>query len=60
MKLVNYIKISKSSAMGLLRTRVLDCFEVCVLELPQLFNTRLENGQFPTNWGIAKSHQSLR
>ena len=54
-KPVNVMKISKSSAMGLLSTELLkDCFEVCVLELSHLFKTCLEKRQSPTNWGIGE------
>ena len=57
-KLVNDIKISKSSAMGKLSTRLLkDVFQVCIGELTALYYTCLNTGVFPTSWGIGEITQ---
>ena len=54
-RLCKDIKLSKSSAMGLLSTRILkDCFEVCTLELTHVFNTCLDSGIFPFSWGTGQ------
>ena len=54
-KLVSEIKISKSSAMGSLGSRLLrDAFEVCTLELTDLYNRCLDTSDFPDNWGIGE------
>ena len=54
-RLCKDIKSSKSSAMGLLSTRILkDCFEVCTLELTHVFNTCLDSGIFPFSWGTGQ------
>ena len=54
-KLCKNIKISKSSAMGLLSTRILkDRFEVCIVELTHIFNMCIESGSFPKSWGVGE------
>ena len=54
-KLVSEIKISKSSAMGSLSSRILkDVFEIRAAELTELFNTCLDTGVFPHSWGIGE------
>ena len=54
-KLVKEIKISKSSAMGSLSSRILkDVFEVRICELTDLFNVCLDSGVFPLSWGIGE------
>ena len=54
-KLVNEIKISKSSAMGTLSSRILkDAFQVWIFQLSDIFNTCLSTGQFPKSWGEGK------
>ena len=54
-KLVNNIKISKSSAMGSLSSRIVkDAFQVCTPELTDIFNICLDVGIFPASWGVGE------
>ena len=54
-KLFKDIKISKSSALGFLSTRILkDSFEVCISELTHVFNVCLQTGVFLTSWGMGE------
>ena len=54
-KLVRDIKISKSSAMGTLSTRLVkDVFQVRLCELTDIYNTCLDVGIFPISWGVGE------
>ena len=54
-KLMRDIKISKSSAMGALSTRILkDAFQIRIRELTDLYNTCLDSGIFTISWGIGE------
>ena len=54
-KLCKEIKLSKSSAMGLLSTCILkDAFEACIPEIAYVFNCCLETGSFPLSWGVGE------
>ena len=53
--LIKEIKISKSSAIEGLSTRLLkDAFEVLSFELTYLYNSCLQFGIFPKDWGLSK------
>ena len=54
-RLVKDICITKSSAMEEINSRLLkDAFEVLTFELTYLYNSCLQNGIFPSKWGISK------
>ena len=54
-KLVNEIKVSKSSAMGSLSSRLIkDAFQTNTLKLTNIFNTCLDTGTFPNSWGVGE------
>ena len=54
-KLVSDIKISKSSAVHNLSSRILkDAFHVLSFELAYLYNTCIDVGIFPQDWSIGK------
>ena len=54
-QLIKEIKITKSSAIEGLSTRLLkDAFEVLSFELTYLYNSCLQFGIFPSNWGLSK------
>ena len=53
--LIKEIKITKSSAIDGLSTRLLkDAFEVLSFELTYMYNSCLQFGTFPKNWGLSK------
>ena len=55
LKLVNEIKISKSSAYQELASRLFkDAFSILTKELTYLFNICITNGEFPKDWGLAE------
>ena len=54
-KLIKEINISKSSAYTDISSRLLkDAFTVLIRELTHLFNTSIEYGIFPKDWGLAE------
>ena len=54
-KLVSEIKISKSSAVNNLSSRILkDAFQVLIFELTHLYNLCIGAGIFPRDWSIGK------
>ena len=54
-KLIKNIKITKSSAMGSLSSRLVkDAFQVCSYKLTDIFNHCLTTGVFPMSWGMGE------